>query len=108
MNTVVCDIPLNIPDTSVHSGNVQLAGTSFTSAMIVTYDHEGVGSNTPFNLRNTTDPQAFLKAKGQLIGSVSWGLDEDGHVLAPKSIQSHMDELDPVPRKKVKCSLELN
>nr|XP_018671326.2 coiled-coil and C2 domain-containing protein 2A isoform X3 [Ciona intestinalis] len=84
---------LDIPPTTVHSGNVRLGVSGFTSNKVESHTHEGVGSGTPFTLRtNETNPTS-LNTKGQLISSVSWSLDANGRVLAPKGLVEREDPI---------------
>ena len=82
--TVFSEVFLRVPDTSVHSGNVQLGLVDFSSDQVVAGVHGGVGSNTPFTLRTDDTTPTSVNTHGQLICSVSWGLNELGEVLGPK------------------------
>ena len=81
---VFSEVFLQVPNTSVHSGNVQLGLTKFYSDQVVAGVHTGVGSNTPFLLRSEDLSPTSCNTHGQLICSVSWGLNEMGEVLGPK------------------------
>nr|CAB3228105.1 coiled-coil and C2 domain-containing protein 2A [Phallusia mammillata] len=106
MKTLLSEVYLTVPDTNVHSGNVQLTACNFTSERVEVFDHEAVGSNTPFKLHPTDTAPTSCNTRGQLISSVSWGLDENGKVLAPKgltqvgadplSVVNPMKTVDPV------------
>ncbi|XP_076825165.1 coiled-coil and C2 domain-containing protein 2A-like isoform X2 [Clavelina lepadiformis] len=88
-NTTFSETFLKVPDVTVHSGNVQLGMVPFVSERVETFEHEGVGSSTPFTLRQHDTNPTSISTKGQLICSVSWGLDGEGHVLAPKGLTNN-------------------
>ena len=101
VNTMFSEVFLRIPDTTVHAGNAQLRPLNFSSEQKVSFDHSGVGSNTPFMLKQGDAVQSSFRTHGHLICSVSWGLDSEGQVLAPKGITaidpySDLKKVDPI------------
>uniref|UniRef100_H2ZAP6 CC2D2A N-terminal C2 domain-containing protein n=1 Tax=Ciona savignyi TaxID=51511 RepID=H2ZAP6_CIOSA len=91
--TLISSIFLTIPPTTVHSGNVRLGPTEFLSTRVESFNHEGVGSNTPFTLRPNDASPTSINTKGVIISSVSWSLDQDGRVLAPKGFVERDDPI---------------
>jgi len=85
---VFSEVFLRVPDTSVHSGNVQLGIIGFSSDQVVTGEHTAVGSNTPFTLKPDDLTPTSCNTHGQLICCVSWGINEMGEVLGPKGAVS--------------------
>lgn len=95
------EVFLRIPDTTVHAGNAQLRAVDFSSEQKVSFDHTAVGSNNPFRLKQADAVPTSNRTHGQLICSVSWGLDDEGQVLAPKGVSaidplSNLKKVDPV------------
>lgn len=100
VNTLLSEVYLGVPNTAVHSDNVQLTVVPFSSERVEVHEHDGVGSNHPFILRQGDTAPTSYNTRGQLICSVSWTLDENGRVLAPKgmvqALADPMSAMDPI------------
>ena len=98
LDSFFSEVFLCVPDTSVHAGNVQLGVVNFTSNQVVAAVDTAVGSNSPFTLKSNDQIPITCNTHGQLICSVSWGLDDQGQVLGPKKVAKDplFNENDPV------------
>lgn len=76
-----------IPDASSFSSpdTLNLDGLEFSSAKIVQYRHEGVGSGIPVDLSLGTEGEVPIipLTSGILYIATSWGVDENGKNMAP-------------------------
>lgn len=88
-NSLYAEVELAIPDGSINSANAQLFPVEMSNDKVLAYQHEGVGSSTPFTLRSNTNVPIVLRSRGQLFCSVAWGLNPDGKVMAPKLFMQH-------------------
>ncbi|XP_022245376.1 coiled-coil and C2 domain-containing protein 2A-like isoform X2 [Limulus polyphemus] len=84
-NFHMANIYLAIPELSQTSRTAKLHKHQFSSEHVVNYRHAGIGSGIQFHYNNKETVSHWLLTNGVVRCSVSWGVGEDGEVLAPSS-----------------------
>ncbi|XP_048220161.1 coiled-coil and C2 domain-containing protein 2A isoform X2 [Perognathus longimembris pacificus] len=81
--SLLAEVFLPIPETSVVTGRAPLEEVEFSSNQHVTLDHEGVGSGVPFSFEADGSNQLTLMTSGKVSHSVAWAIGENGIPLIP-------------------------
>ncbi|KAI5945893.1 Coiled-coil and C2 domain-containing protein 2A [Manis javanica] len=81
--TLLAEVFLPIPETSVVTGRAPIEEVEFSSNQHVTLDHEGVGSGVPFSFEADGSNQLVLMTSGKVSNSVAWAIGENGTPLIP-------------------------
>eukprot|EP00072_Mus_musculus_P072053 XP_017173816.1 PREDICTED: protein CC2D2B isoform X2 [Mus musculus] len=84
-STLLVKLYLPLPNKTELKGKTVLEYTEFSSDKLVIPMDGGVGSNVPFNLKESEDEELCLLTSGKLSYSLSWALDENGIPLTPVS-----------------------
>ncbi|XP_038630044.1 coiled-coil and C2 domain-containing protein 2A-like isoform X2 [Scyliorhinus canicula] len=95
---LLAKVYIPIPEVTTITSTAVLEEIEFSSDEIVTTNHEGVGSNTPFLLQEDKSENYLLLTSGKLLYTVSWGVSKDGIALAPpapkpKTYKESMDAI---------------
>ncbi|XP_070118751.1 coiled-coil and C2 domain-containing protein 2A isoform X3 [Equus caballus] len=88
--TLLAEVFLPIPETTVVTGRAPLEEVEFSSNQHVTLDHEGVGSGVPFSFEADGSNQLTLMTSGKVSNSVSWAIGENGIPLIPPLSQQNI------------------
>ncbi|XP_006144956.1 coiled-coil and C2 domain-containing protein 2A [Tupaia chinensis] len=81
--TLLAEVFLPIPETTVVTGRAPIEEVEFSSNQHVTLDHEGVGSGVPFSFEADGSNQLILMTSGKVSHSVAWAIGENGIPLIP-------------------------
>ncbi|XP_066136174.1 coiled-coil and C2 domain-containing protein 2A isoform X3 [Saccopteryx bilineata] len=81
--TLLAEVFLPIPETTVVTGRAPMEEVEFSSNQHVTLDHEGVGSGVPFSFEADGSNQLILMTSGKVSHSVAWAVGENGIPLVP-------------------------
>ncbi|XP_036083416.1 coiled-coil and C2 domain-containing protein 2A isoform X2 [Rousettus aegyptiacus] len=81
--TLLAEVFLPVPETTVVSGRAPIEEVEFSSDQHVTLDHEGVGSGVPFSFEADGSNQLILMTSGKVSNSVAWAVGENGIPLIP-------------------------
>ncbi|XP_035874755.1 coiled-coil and C2 domain-containing protein 2A isoform X3 [Phyllostomus discolor] len=81
--TLLAEVFLPIPESTVVSGRAPTEEVEFSSTQHVTLDHEGVGSGVPFSFEADGSNQLILMTSGKVSNSVAWAIGENGIPLIP-------------------------
>ncbi|KAM9677470.1 coiled-coil and C2 domain-containing protein 2A isoform 2-T2 [Trichechus inunguis] len=87
--TLLAEVFLPIPETTVVSGRAPIEEVEFSSNQHVTLDHEGVGSGVPFSFEADGGNQLILMTSGKVSNSVAWAIGENGVPLVPPLSQQN-------------------
>ncbi|XP_015450403.1 coiled-coil and C2 domain-containing protein 2A isoform X7 [Pteropus alecto] len=87
--TLLAEVFLPIPETTVVSGRAPIEEVEFSSDQHVTLDHEGVGSGVPFSFEADGSNQLILMTSGKVSNSVAWAVGENGIPLIPPLSQQN-------------------
>ncbi|XP_043304228.1 coiled-coil and C2 domain-containing protein 2A isoform X6 [Cervus canadensis] len=88
--TLLAEVFLPIPETTVVSGRAPIEEVEFSSNQHVTLDHEGVGSGVPFSFEADGSNQLILMTSGKVSNSVAWAIGENGIPLIPPLSQQNI------------------
>uniref|UniRef100_A0AAA9S8A0 Coiled-coil and C2 domain containing 2A n=2 Tax=Bos taurus TaxID=9913 RepID=A0AAA9S8A0_BOVIN len=88
--TLLAEVFLPIPETTVVSGRAPIEEVEFSSNQHVTLDHEGVGSGVPFSFEADGGNQLILMTSGKVSNSVAWAIGENGIPLIPPLSQQNI------------------
>ncbi|XP_055480219.1 coiled-coil and C2 domain-containing protein 2A isoform X1 [Psammomys obesus] len=88
--TLLAEVFLPIPETTLVSGRAPIEEVEFSSNQIVTLDHEGVGSGVPFSFEADGSNQLTLMTSGKVSHSVAWAIGENGIPLIPPLSQQNV------------------
>ncbi|XP_072593856.1 coiled-coil and C2 domain-containing protein 2A isoform X2 [Vulpes vulpes] len=88
--TLLAEVFLPIPETTVVTGRAPIEEVEFSSNQHVTLDHEGVGSGVPFSFEADGSNQLILMTSGKISNSVAWAIGENGIPLIPPLSQQNI------------------
>ncbi|XP_012493853.1 PREDICTED: coiled-coil and C2 domain-containing protein 2A [Propithecus coquereli] len=88
--TLLAEVFLPIPETTVVTGRAPIEEVEFSSNQHVTLDHEGVGSGVPFSFEADGSNQLILMTSGKVSHSVAWAVGENGIPLIPPLSQQNI------------------
>ncbi|XP_059779298.1 coiled-coil and C2 domain-containing protein 2A isoform X2 [Balaenoptera ricei] len=88
--TLLAEVFLPIPETTVITGRAPTEEVEFSSNQHVTLDHEGVGSGVPFSFEADGSNQLILMTSGKVSNSVAWAIGENGIPLIPPLSQQNI------------------
>ncbi|XP_058156738.1 coiled-coil and C2 domain-containing protein 2A isoform X2 [Dasypus novemcinctus] len=88
--TLLAEVFLPIPETTVVTGRTPIEEIEFSSNQHVTLDHEGVGSGVPFSFEADGSNQQILMTSGKVSNSVAWAIGENGIPLVPPLSQQNI------------------
>ncbi|XP_072868605.1 coiled-coil and C2 domain-containing protein 2A isoform X6 [Chlorocebus sabaeus] len=88
--TLLAEVFLPIPETTVVTGRASIEEVEFSSNQHVTLDHEGVGSGVPFSFEADGSNQLILMTSGKVSHSVAWAIGENGIPLIPPLSQQNI------------------
>ncbi|XP_043918517.1 coiled-coil and C2 domain-containing protein 2A [Protopterus annectens] len=98
--TLLAEVFVPVPETTVLTGNASLEELEFSSNQRVILEHEGVGSDVPFSFEADGSNQLILLTSAKLSYSVSWGIGKNGVPLVPSGphpgTQSAMKHVDAI------------
>ncbi|KFO25778.1 Coiled-coil and C2 domain-containing protein 2A [Fukomys damarensis] len=87
--TLLAEVFLPIPETTVVTGRATIEEVEFSSNQRVTLDHEGVGSGVPFSFEADGSNQMILMTSGKVSHSVAWAVGDNGVPLIPPPSQQN-------------------
>ncbi|XP_021115919.1 coiled-coil and C2 domain-containing protein 2A isoform X1 [Heterocephalus glaber] len=87
--TLLAEVFLPIPETTVVTGRAPTEEVEFSSNQHVTLDHEGVGSGVPFSFEADGSNQLTLMTSGKVSHSVAWAVGDNGVPLIPPVSQQN-------------------
>ncbi|XP_053528234.1 coiled-coil and C2 domain-containing protein 2A isoform X1 [Artibeus jamaicensis] len=88
--TLLAEVFLPIPESTVVSGRAPTEEVEFSSNQHVTLDHEGVGSGVPVSFEADGSNQLILMTSGKVSNSVAWAVGENGIPLVPPLSQQNI------------------
>ncbi|XP_054996606.1 coiled-coil and C2 domain-containing protein 2A isoform X2 [Sorex araneus] len=87
--TLLAEVFLPIPETTVVTGRAAIEEVEFSSDLQVALDHEGVGSGVPFSFEADGSNPLILMTSGKVANSVAWAVGENGIPLIPPLSQQN-------------------
>ncbi|XP_064916643.1 coiled-coil and C2 domain-containing protein 2A isoform X4 [Columba livia] len=87
--TLLAEVFLPVPDTTVLTGSAPMEEIEFSSSQRVVLDHEGVGSGVSFSFEADDSNKITLMTSGKVSNSVSWAVGEKGDPLIPPVSQQN-------------------
>ncbi|XP_036185045.1 coiled-coil and C2 domain-containing protein 2A isoform X5 [Myotis myotis] len=87
--TLLAEVFLPIPETTVVTGRAPIEEVEFSSSQHVALDHEGVGSGVPLSFEADGSNQLILMTSGKVSHSVAWAVGENGTPLIPPLSQQN-------------------
>ncbi|XP_016059696.1 PREDICTED: coiled-coil and C2 domain-containing protein 2A [Miniopterus natalensis] len=87
--SLLAEVFLPIPETTVVAGRAPIEEVEFSSDQHVTLDHEGVGSGVPLSFEADGSNQLILMTSGKVSHSVAWATGEHGTPLIPPLSQQN-------------------
>ncbi|KAM6346296.1 coiled-coil and C2 domain-containing protein 2A isoform 2-T2 [Podargus strigoides] len=87
--TLLAEVFLPVPETTVLTGSAPMEEIEFSSNQRVMLDHEGVGSGVSFSFEADGSNKMTLMTSGKVSNSVSWALGEKGIPLIPPGSQQN-------------------
>ncbi|XP_062431333.1 coiled-coil and C2 domain-containing protein 2A isoform X2 [Rhea pennata] len=87
--TLLAEVFIPIPETTVLTGSAPIEEIEFSSNQRVMLDHEGVGSGVPFSFEADGSNKMTLMTSGKISNSVSWAVGEKGVPLVPPVSQQN-------------------
>ncbi|OXB53749.1 hypothetical protein ASZ78_014541 [Callipepla squamata] len=81
--TLLAEVFIPVPETTVLTGSAPMEEIEFSSNQRVMLDHEGVGSDVSFSFEADGSNQMTLMTSGKVFNSVSWAVGEKGIPLIP-------------------------
>ncbi|KAM8939268.1 coiled-coil and C2 domain-containing protein 2A [Pelodytes ibericus] len=88
-NTLLAEVFIPIPETTVLTGNAQVEEVEFSSNQRVMFNHEGVGSDVPLSLEADGSNRMSLMTSGKVSYCVSWAVGDNGVPLVPPFSQQN-------------------
>lgn len=88
--TLLAEVFLPIPETTVVTGRAPIEEVEFSSNQHVILEHEGVGSGVPFSFEADGSNQLTLMTSGKVSHSVAWAVGENGIPLIPPLSQQNI------------------
>ncbi|KAM5271671.1 coiled-coil and C2 domain-containing protein 2A [Ctenodactylus gundi] len=88
--TLLAEVFLPIPETTVVTGRAPTEEVEFSSHQHVTLDHEGVGSGVPFSFEADGSNKLTLMTSGKVSHSVAWAIGDNGIPLIPPLSQQNV------------------
>uniref|UniRef100_A0A8C6YTK6 Coiled-coil and C2 domain containing 2A n=1 Tax=Nothoprocta perdicaria TaxID=30464 RepID=A0A8C6YTK6_NOTPE len=87
--TLLAELFLPVPETTVLTGSAPIEEIEFSSNQRVMLDHEGVGSGVSFSFEADGSNKMTLMTSGKVSNSVSWAVGEKGVPLIPPVAQQN-------------------
>ncbi|NXJ03794.1 C2D2A protein, partial [Odontophorus gujanensis] len=87
--TLLAEVFIPVPETTVLTGGAPMEEIEFSSNQRVMLDHEGVGSDVSFSFEADGSNQMTLMTSGKVSNSVSWAVGEKGIPLIPPVSQQN-------------------
>ncbi|XP_068799446.1 coiled-coil and C2 domain-containing protein 2A isoform X5 [Struthio camelus] len=87
--TLLAEVFIPIPETTVLTGSAPIEEIEFSSNQRVMLDHEGVGSGVSFSFEADGSNRMTLMTSGKVSNSVSWAVGEKGVPLIPPVSQQN-------------------
>uniref|UniRef100_A0A8B9EZV5 Coiled-coil and C2 domain containing 2A n=1 Tax=Amazona collaria TaxID=241587 RepID=A0A8B9EZV5_9PSIT len=87
--TLLAEVFLPVPETTVLTGSAPIEEIEFSSSQRVMLDHEGVGSGVSFSFEADGSNRMTLMTSGKVSNSVSWAVGEKGIPLVPPVSQQN-------------------
>ncbi|NXI95642.1 C2D2A protein, partial [Psophia crepitans] len=87
--TLLAEVFIPIPETTVLTGSAPMEEIEFSSNQRVVLDHEGVGSGVSFSFEADGSNKITLMTSGKVSNSVSWAVGEKGIPLIPPVSQQN-------------------
>uniref|UniRef100_A0A8V0Y5W6 Coiled-coil and C2 domain containing 2A n=1 Tax=Gallus gallus TaxID=9031 RepID=A0A8V0Y5W6_CHICK len=87
--TLLAEVFIPVPETTVLTGSAPMEEIEFSSNQRVMLDHEGVGSDVSFSFEADGSNQMTLMTSGKVSNSVSWAVGEKGIPLVPPVSQQN-------------------
>ncbi|CAH2299842.1 coiled-coil and C2 domain-containing 2A isoform X1 [Pelobates cultripes] len=81
--TLLAEVFIPIPETTVLTGKAPVEEVEFSSNQRVMFNHEGVGSDVPFSFESDGSNKMSLMTSGKVSYCVSWAVGENGVPLVP-------------------------
>ncbi|XP_025034195.2 coiled-coil and C2 domain-containing protein 2A isoform X1 [Pelodiscus sinensis] len=88
--TMLAEVFIPIPETTVLTGRARTEEIEFSSSQRVMLDHEGVGSGVPFSFEADGSNKITLMTSGKVSNSVSWAVGDNGVPLIPLASQQNI------------------
>ncbi|XP_009984375.1 PREDICTED: coiled-coil and C2 domain-containing protein 2A, partial [Tauraco erythrolophus] len=88
--TLLAEVFIPVPETTVLTGSAPMEEIEFSSNQRVTLDHEGVGSGVSFSFEADGSNRMTLMTSGKVSNSVSWAVGEKGIPLIPPVSQQNI------------------
>ncbi|XP_030305558.1 coiled-coil and C2 domain-containing protein 2A [Calypte anna] len=88
-NTLLAEVFIPVPETTVLTGSAPMEEIEFSSNQRVMLDHEGVGSGVSFSFEADGSNKMTLMTSGKVFNSVSWAVGEKGIPLIPPVSQQN-------------------
>ncbi|KFR10504.1 Coiled-coil and C2 domain-containing protein 2A, partial [Opisthocomus hoazin] len=88
--TLLAEVFLPVPETTVLTGSAPMEEVEFSSNQRVMLDHEGVGSGVSFSFEADGSNKMTLMTSGKVSNSVSWAVGEKGIPLIPPASQQNI------------------
>ncbi|XP_063192325.1 coiled-coil and C2 domain-containing protein 2A isoform X3 [Chroicocephalus ridibundus] len=87
--TLLAEVFIPVPETTILTGSAPLEEIEFSSNQRVMLDHEGVGSGVSFSFEADGSNEMTLMTSGKVSNSVSWAVGEKGIPLIPPISQQN-------------------
>uniref|UniRef100_A0A8C3JMQ5 Coiled-coil and C2 domain containing 2A n=1 Tax=Calidris pygmaea TaxID=425635 RepID=A0A8C3JMQ5_9CHAR len=87
--TLLAEVFIPVPETTILTGSAPLEEIEFSSNQRVMLDHEGVGSGVSFSFEADGSNKMTLMTSGKVSNSVSWAVGEKGIPLIPPMSQQN-------------------
>uniref|UniRef100_A0A8C4UBC1 Coiled-coil and C2 domain containing 2A n=1 Tax=Falco tinnunculus TaxID=100819 RepID=A0A8C4UBC1_FALTI len=87
--TLLAEVFIPVPETTILTGNAPIEEIEFSSNQRVMLDHEGVGSGVSFSFEADGSNKMTLMTSGKVSNSVSWAVGEKGIPLIPPVSQQN-------------------
>ncbi|NWH25422.1 C2D2A protein, partial [Grus americana] len=87
--TLLAEVFVPVPETTVLTGSAPMEEIEFSSNQRVVLDHEGVGSGVSFSFEADGSNKMTLMTSGKVSNSVSWAVGEKGIPLIPPVSQQN-------------------
>ncbi|KAM6313440.1 coiled-coil and C2 domain-containing protein 2A [Aegotheles albertisi] len=87
--TLLAEVFIPVPETTVLTGSAPIEEIEFSSNQRVMLDHEGVGSGVSFSFEADGSNKMTLMTSGKVSTSVSWAVGEKGIPLIPPVSQQN-------------------
>ncbi|NWU46491.1 C2D2A protein, partial [Dromas ardeola] len=97
--TLLAEVFIPVPETTILTGSAPLEEIEFSSNQRVMLDHEGVGSGVSFSFEADGSNKMTLMTSGKVSNSVSWTVGDKGIPLIPQQntgIPSALKNIDAI------------